>query len=83
MIIPTRWQDVPTGARVIDPAGQLFHVLPRVVPFLAQLRSRRGDITVTLPVDPMIYVPRMLEAHDIAVANLAAAFPTLEFLWEN
>lgn len=83
MIIPTRWQDVPTGARVVDPTGQVFYVLPRVVPFLVQLRSLRGDLTVTLPVDPMAYVPRLLEAQDIAVANLATAFPSLEFLWER
>lgn len=83
MIIPTRWQDVPTGARVIDPAGQVFHVLPRVVPFMAQLRSGRGDLTITLPVDPMAYVPRLLEAQDIAAANLTQAFSSLEFLWER
>lgn len=83
MIIPTRWQDVPAGARVIDPAGQIFHVLPWVVPFLAQLRSPRGDLTVTLPVTPAAFVPRLLEPHDIAVANLRAAFPALEFLWER
>lgn len=83
MIIPTRWQDVPTGARVVDPAGQVFHVLPRVVPFLAQLRSPRGDVTVTLPVSPTAYVPRLLETHDVAVANLTGTFPTLEFLWER
>jgi len=83
VIIPTRWQDVPTGARVIDPAGQVFYVLQRVVPFLVQLRAPRGDLTVTLPVSPMAYVPRLLEAQDIAITNLAAAFAALEFLQER
>ena len=82
MIIPTRWKDVKTGARVIDPAGQLFHVLPRVIPFLAQLRDRHGR-THTLPVDPSAFAPVMLEAHDIAVANLINHFPDLEYLGEK
>ena len=90
MIIPTRWKDVGTGSRVIDPAGQVFHVLPRVVGFMVQLRSRRRhgmrlapDMVATLAPDPEAYVPRLLEPSDIAVAQLAVAFPTLEFLWEE
>jgi len=83
MIIPTRWRDVPTGARVIDPAGQMFYVLPRVAPFVVQLRAPRGDLTVTLTPNPDVYVPRLLEPIDIAVTNLIQAFPSLEFLQEK
>jgi hypothetical protein len=83
MIIPTRWRDVTAGSRVIDPAGQVFYVLPRVVPFLVQLRAVRGDLTVTLPIpNPDTYVPRLLEPIDIAISNLSQAF-TLEFIQER
>jgi hypothetical protein len=82
MIIPTRWQNVKTGMRVVDPAGQTFHVLPRFLPTLVQLRDRSGR-THTMAVDPNANVPTMLELHDIAVANLATAFPNLEYLGER
>lgn len=82
MIIPKRWQDVSTGARVVDPAGQMFHVLPRFLPTLVQLRDRSGR-THTMAVDPNANVPTMLEPHDVAVANLVQAFPGLEYLGER
>jgi len=82
MIVPRRWRDVTNGMRVIDPAGQMFHVLPRFLPALVQLRDRSGH-THTMSVDPNVNVPTMLEPHDIAISNLAAAFPGLEYLGES
>jgi hypothetical protein len=67
--------------RVIDPAGQIFHVLPCFLPTLVQIRDRSGH-THALPVNPDANVPVMLEAHDIAVTNLGNAF-TVEYLGEK
>lgn len=75
MIIPRRWRDVQTGDRVIDPTGRTFHVLPRTLPFLAEVLS--GSTVHTIAVDPNANVPTILDAHSVAVDNLRQAFPSL------
>lgn len=75
MIIPRRWRDVQAGDRVIDPAGRTFHVLPRTLPFLAELLT--GRTVHTIAVDPSANVPVILDEQSIAVDNLRQAFPTI------
>lgn len=77
MIIPKRWRDVESGERVIDPAGRMFHVFPRVIPTMVQLRQDRTTQVHTLVVDPNANVPVVFDEHAIAVANLRAHFGQL------
>lgn len=81
MIIPTPWRNVPDHARVLDPAGNVFHVLPRLLPGVVQVRGARGQ-TFTLPAPPDELVPVVLEPGDLAVRTLAQHF-SLEFLEER
>jgi len=76
MIFPQRWKEVPVSARVIDPAGNVFHVLPQIFPNLAQLRGVDGK-THCLPIDPESFVPRLYDPEDQAIDCLRRHF-TLE-----
>lgn len=78
MLIPTRWRDVPACARVMDPAGQIFHTLPQVMPGIAGVRDSGGH-THFITADPDTYVPRVYEPLDAAVDVLRQYFD-LEFL---
>lgn len=80
MILPTRWRDVPPHARVIDPAGAVWHVLPPAIPGLpvVTVRNAAGHAR-TMPIDPSAFVPMLYEPEDIAVTNLSAHFD-LEYL---
>lgn len=80
MILPTRWRDVRAPARVIDPAGKVWHVLTPYIAGLAlvSIRDETGSTRV-LPVDLDAFIPVLYESEDVAVANLAACFD-LEFL---
>lgn len=75
MIVPRRWRDVQAGDRVIDPTGRTFHVLPRTLPFLAELLA--GQTVHTIAVDSSANVPAIIDAHSVAVDNLRMAFPAL------
>lgn len=81
MIIPTRWQDVPANARVIDPAGQVFHALAPAFPGIRAVRDAKGN-TFAVQAPPQQYVPRLYELEDGAVAVLSQHFQ-LEFLREG
>lgn len=81
MIIPRRWREVQAGDRVIDPAGRTFHVLPRSLPFLAELLT--GSTVHTIAVDPNANVPAVLDEQSIAVDNLRTAFPSLTPIKEH
>lgn len=80
MILPTRWRDVKAPARVIDPAGAVWHVLPGTIPGLplVTIRNETGQ-TRMLPVDPDAFVPLLYEPEDVAVTNLSQFFD-LEYL---
>ena len=75
MILPTRWRDVPPHARVIDPVGVIWHVLPPALPGLpvVTVRGQAGE-TRTMPIDHNAFVPMLYESEDIAVTNLTACF---------
>lgn len=81
MIIPTRWEEVPDSARVIDPAGNVFHVLERTFPGVVSLRAADGS-THALSPDPQAYVPRIYDLEAAAVDTLRRHFKT-EFLREE
>lgn len=76
-----RWKNVKTAARVVDPAGQVFHVLPRVLPTMVQLRNNQHRC-ITLAIDPEAYVPTLFDPEAVAIDNLSTCF-TLEFLGER
>lgn len=82
MKIPTRWRDIKTSMRVVDPAGQVFHALaPSGFPGVRQVRDARGrTYAVQAPDDA--YVPREYEPKDAAVDILRNHFD-LEFLREE
>lgn len=78
MIIPTRWQDVPANARVIDPAGQVFHTLAPVFPGVRSVRDAKGN-TFAIQAPAEQYVPRLYELEDGAIDALSQHF-RLEYL---
>lgn len=81
MMIPTRWRDVKAADRVMDPTGAVFHVLPRVVPFLVQLRpihSHGRPQTVTIAVNPDAHVPVIFDPETILLNAMREHFPTIE-----
>lgn len=81
MILPTRWRDVPAGARVVDPAGQRWHVLS-VLPGIVTVRGRYGE-THTMTVAPDGLVSVLHEPEDYAAQALRAGFPSLTYLGER
>lgn len=81
MIIPTRWADLPDGARVLDPTGAMFHVLRGVFPGIAQVRDASGK-TYAVPAPPDVQVPRVYETEDMAVDVLRQHF-SIEYLREG
>lgn len=80
MILPTRWRDVRAPARVLDPAGVVWHVLPPAIPGLpvVTVRDAAGN-TRCLPIDPDTFVPMLYDHEDVAVAHLGKHFD-LEYL---
>lgn len=82
MIIPKRWNDVQAGERVIDPAGQTFHVISRFGTFvcLAQVPSGKR-FSMAIRTDD--FIPTIFDVETIAIANLRKAFGQVEFLKED
>lgn len=82
MIIPKRWNDVQAGERVIDPAGQTFHVISRFGAFVCLAQTPSGK-RFSMAVRTDDYIPTVFDVETIAIANLRKHFPSIEYLGER